>query len=289
VYYAFVIRKNKRQLAKVFVALLLVGAVTWFVSFFLSPEYSRNRVHPNYPIEHLDQSVRYILTLLANSLFDVAQLVRRGYSRLVFYCAGLVILLLYLTAFILFHKRKMWEKTIVPLYLMVYFWGVVLALLVARMPELGIRSAAAPRYASILQLGFLGVIWIFILWFRELSGWRKKTAWFLLIVFTAIPYFYHLGKAERTAAYNRNVHIKFANYVLNGDLDHPLLCRDPANRGKAGLQTLKEHKLNVFSDPDYYRKLQPAKKVRRPNFKQIVKEVVVKAREWLLRLSAREG
>lgn len=254
-YGGLICRKNGRQLLPVSLALLFAGAAAWFAYSRLSVDNARFPFDPTYVFAHPGQSFAFVLTLLANSFFDVIWLANHGYPPLVTQAIGFLILALYGVAFFIFYKKKLWEKTIAPLYLMVLLGGAASALLIARLPVTGIGNAMAVRYITLLQFGLLGLVWILILWFECLTGSRKKLAWLLLIGFTTFPYVFHLCHAASVAQQLRNLRIEYANQVLNGELQHPSFYRHPTRHSAMGLRTLQEHKLNVFADPYYYRAL----------------------------------
>lgn len=198
-----------------------------------------------YVFQHADQAAQFLLILTANSMVEINWF--PAMDRFVgVYVIGAAIVGTHLTAIYLFFKTRMWEKTYVPLYLIAYFWLICIALLLYRFPTFGLAGAAYPRYATSLQIGLLGVLWVIIYWVRSLPRIKANAAWLFVGLVSAIPYILHLSSAIISAPYVRRAELNGVKLVLEERFEgrsevcpHKRLCRN-------GVIALKDHQLNVF-------------------------------------------
>ena len=200
-----------------------------------------------YIFQHLDKVASFMLLLLANSILDINWFYKMDLVNWV-YVTGAIVAGLYVMGIYLFYKTRMWEKTYAPFYLISYFWITSLALLLYRFPIFGITGAAFPRYATTLQIGLLGVLWVMIYWIRTLPRHKAGAMWVVVGLIAGVPYILNLWLAIQQAPYIRQAETNAINMVLNEQFDmRSAIC--PAEKlCRQGVVTLKEHRLNIYRD-----------------------------------------
>ena len=124
-----------------------------------------------------------------------------------------------------------------------------MALLMYRFPSFGLVGAAFPRYATKLQIGLLGVLWVIIYWTKTLPRHKAVTTWLIIVVATGGPYLLHLSSAIETAPFVRQAEAGSMSIVLaeqfekkNEVCPNEQLCRN-------GVITLKDQRLNIYRTP----------------------------------------
>ena len=200
-----------------------------------------------YIFQHIDQAAIFMLVLLTNSILDINWFYKMGLVNWV-YVIGVATAGLHLMGLYLFYKTRMWKKTYAPLYLISYFWITSLVLMLYRFPTFGVAGAAFPRYATTLQIGLLGVLWIVIYWVSTLPRHKASAMWFAVGLVVGVPYILNLWLAIQQAPYIRNAETNAINTVLHEQFDKwSVIC--PAEKlCRQGVVTLKNHRLNIYRD-----------------------------------------
>lgn len=227
---------------------LLAISIPVFLTFMIVPGHSASGstwLALDYLLHHGGDAFQYVVTLLTNSVVDVNTIENIGFGKLIM-PIGISVLMAHLAAVYLFFRFGIWKKTYIPLYLIMFFWTVALALLLFRFPMFGIANAAAPRYATSLQIGTIGVVWVLI---AVLLGAKRKFQWLgmsALTIVVASLYLFHLNVAVHAALYYQKAAMNAVEIVQNERFEkwsfvcpHENLCRE-------GVKTLKGHKLNAF-------------------------------------------
>lgn len=245
--------------------LVLIAALLWINSFGDSRKPPGSPSGVLYVFEHLNQVIPFVLIMLANSILDINLFQRMDLLGWV-YGVGGAIALLYVIALYLFYKTRMWEKTYVPLYLISYVGILSLALLVYRFPVFGVMGAAFPRYATSLQLGWLGVLWVVIYWSKTLPKQKAGAMWFAIGLMAGVPYFLNLYLGIQMAPYIRNAEAKNADIILNEEFDERSIVCPNMKLCRQGVATLKNHRLNVYNK----NRNEPAQ----------IKDIAIKFKKW---------
>ncbi|OGQ88290.1 MAG: hypothetical protein A2464_03995 [Deltaproteobacteria bacterium RIFOXYC2_FULL_48_10] len=198
-----------------------------------------------YLLEHAGDALHYLLMLLANSVVDVNTLENIGFTKLVV-PIGVLVLAAHGAAIYLFFWLGLWKKTYIPLYLLILFWTVAFALLCFRFPVFGIANAAAPRYATSLQIGTIGVVWVFIVVLLTVENKFKWIGLSALTMCVASLYLFHLSIAVHAAPYYRQTEKNMIEIIQNEQFEKRSVACPNENLCKEGVKVLREHKLNVF-------------------------------------------
>ena len=236
-----------KQVVGVYLGLLAIS-IPVFLTFSLVPERSISGSALNafsYLLEHTGDALQYLVMLLANSVVNINTLENRGFASLIA-PIGFLVLCFQAYSIYLFFRVGIWKKTYIPLYLLVLFWTIALALLFFRFPVFGISNAAAPRYATTLQLGTIGAVWVLIV---ALLSWKNGFKWVGVSALTMgvmAMYIFHLVAAFHAAPYYQKAARNDIELIRNELFDkwsvacpHKELCEE-------GVKVLKEHKLNAF-------------------------------------------
>ncbi|MDE2346124.1 MAG: hypothetical protein KGL13_06625 [Gammaproteobacteria bacterium] len=199
-------------------------------------------------------AVQYALTTLGSSILswfwsrlgiriDVAMSV-----------TGFIVFLGYLAAVWLFFRTRMWQKTWLPLILMLYSVLFLGLLLVGRYGNGDINSAGAPRYAADLQLGLVGILWIF--YYARYSNRTTTKLWLKSVVVcaTVVVLCMQASSAvlqKRLAPFKRQYNLNFVEYLKTSQPNDiiskgpVLFCPDPALCVE-GVETLRRYGLSPF-------------------------------------------
>jgi len=238
----------KRRILSLGGVLFCLGALSSWIYSICSPRLAGSAQGVGYIIHHLGEAGIYILILLANSILDVNALVKSN-SMGIAYSVGVILLIAYCLAVIAFFKVKMWEKTYIPLFMISYLWLVALALLIHRFPVFGVSNAASPRYVTTLQIGLLGVIWVFIFAVRNIQSGVfsfNKFGWQILLLTTSILYGLHLNFAVHAACSVRVFQENSRQIVLKEEFENRSVVCPKENLCREGIVTLKENQLNIY-------------------------------------------
>lgn len=241
--------------------LVLAAVMLWINSFEASGTLNTNS-GVTYIVQHFDQAVIFMLILLTNSMLDINWFQKVGLLEWV-YVIGCAIGALYLIGLYLFYKTRMWEKTYAPFYLIAYFWIFSLALLLYRFPVFGANGAAFPRYATALQLGLLGVLWIVIYWVRTLPRNKASVMWLVVGLAVGVPYLFNLYSAIQIAPFVRNANAQAADTVLYEKFDKKSEICPNEQLCRQGVITLKDHRLNIYR-----------------NRNELAQPIVIKFKKW---------
>ena len=85
---------------------------------------------------------------------------------------GIGLFILYLLAIFLFFKRRLFEKTYLPIMLMAYAACSILAIAFGRIPMYGVKGVIASRYVCETTLGLVGLVWI--LWYEICYQFKNR-------------------------------------------------------------------------------------------------------------------
>ncbi|HVC37071.1 MAG TPA: hypothetical protein VNF46_01585 [Gammaproteobacteria bacterium] len=200
-------------------------------------------------------TVEYVLTTLGSSLLNASWLKVSSHADAALYAVGTLVLLAYLAAAWLFFRNRMWQKTWLPLILMLYSVLFLGLLLVGRYGTGDLNSEAAPRYATDLQLGLVGILWVF--YYARYSSQAVAGKWIksLAVVSTAFVLVMQAGSVflvTGMAPYQKTGILKFTQYLINSQpsdyFSNPpprFYCPDPALCVE-GVELLKEYGLRPF-------------------------------------------
>ena len=165
--------------------------------------------------------IRYILYAMEISV--VSTLANAHYPEYVHYLIGLVIFLGYLAAFWLYWKERMIRKTRMPLFLMLYSLLYLGLIMLGRFRLPATQQAEPyPRYVTDLQLGIIGMAWIFYQWAlpavaskRRIGQVARSTVAVLTVCMIAAQASATLAEIK-TAPYQRAAMEKYKQFLLHG-------------------------------------------------------------------------
>lgn len=241
-----------KKVVRVCVGLLAIS-IPVSLTFMIVPEHSVSGstwTAFDYLLRHGGEAFQYVATLLANSVVDVNTVENIGFGKLII-PIGMLVLMAHVAVVYLFFRFGIWKKTYFPLYLIMLFWTFALALLLFRLPMFGVANAAAPRYATTLQTGTIGVVWIFIVVFLNVKHRFQWTGVSALTLGVASLYLFHLNIAVHAAPYYQKVAMNFVGIVRNEQFEKFSVACPHENICKEGVRVLKEHKLNIFKELTY--------------------------------------
>ncbi len=201
-------------------------------------------------------TVEYALTTLGSSILSMSWSRISSHTDATMYAAGVIVTLSYLTAIRLFFRHRMWQKTWLPLILMLYSVLFLGLLLVGRFGNGYLNSSGAPRYAADLQLGLVGILWVF--YYARYSSQQIVGNWLklLAVITTVCMLVIQAGAAilvTGMAPYQRKDNLHFVHYMItsqsNDYFSNPppiLFCPTPAFCVE-GVDILKKYGLRPFN------------------------------------------
>jgi len=183
-------------------------------------------------------ALKYAISTMGSSILSASWSRVFSQTDIALYVAGVIIILGYLAAAWLFFRHRMWQKTWLPVILMLYSILFLGLLLVGRYGNGYLNSTAAPRYAADLQLGLIGILWVF--YYARYSSqpvagnWIKSLAvstTIFMLVMQAGSVLLVMGMAP----YLRRDNLTFVHYLVhnspNDYFSHPqpkFFCPDAA-------------------------------------------------------------
>jgi len=200
-------------------------------------------------------ALQYALTTLGSSLLNASWLQVSTHADAALYAVGSVVLLAYLAAAWLFFRNRMWQKTWLPLILMLYSVLFLGLLLVGRYGTGDLNSTGAPRYAADLQLGIVGILWVF--YYARYSNQTLTGKWLKLLVvvstiFVLVMQASSVVLVTGMAPHQRTGIQKFTRYLISSQPSDyfskppPMFyCPDPALCVQ-GVELLKQYSLRPF-------------------------------------------
>jgi hypothetical protein len=204
-------------------------------------------------------TVEYTLTTLGSSLLNDAWRQISEQADVATYVTGAIVISGYLIATWLFYRYRMWQKTWLPLIMMLYSILFLGLLLVGRYGT-GLDSAGAPRYATDLQLGIVGILWVF--YFARNSKQSPTRKWMksLVVCTTLFVLIMQTGSVllmTHVAPQQRNRNLSFVQAIMTrkpGELlsNPPPFCRRKPTRCLQGVAILKKYGLRPFYPPSDY-------------------------------------
>jgi len=105
--------------------------------------------------------VKGILIMLGGSIIP-AELSAKYAGIHFYYPVGIIILVLYTGAIILFFTKKMWKYNYLPMTLITYTISNIILIFYARASVFNLEYLASSRYVCETTLGLIGVLWILI-------------------------------------------------------------------------------------------------------------------------------
>lgn len=203
---------------------------------------------------HPWDALQYALATLGSSLLNAGWAQISSHTDAALYAVGTLVMLAYVAAVWLFFRNKMWQKTWLPLILMLYSILFLGLLLVGRYGTGNLASEAAPRYATDLQLGIVGILWVF--YYARYSSQPVTGNWVksLVVVSTVFVLIMQVGSVFlviRSAPYMRKANLDFVQYMIHSQpsdyFNNPpaFFCPDAALCVE-GVEILKEYGLKPF-------------------------------------------
>jgi hypothetical protein len=210
-----------RRYKVLLIATLLTSILSQLIYWKVPPALVQSDAHLSDVMAVFTQpwgALKYALTTLGSSLLNASWLHVSSYGDAALYTVGTVVLLAYLAAALLFFRCRMWQKTWLPLILMLYSVLFLGLLVVGRYGTGYLNSAGAPRYAADLQLGIVGILWVFF--YARYSSQALAGKWMksLVVVSTIFVLVMQAGSAFLVigmAPYQRAGILKFTQYLIS--------------------------------------------------------------------------
>ena len=192
---------------------------------------------------------------------------RQSFSDQTVLLLGLLVMLAYLFAIILYLHARLYRKTLFPMILLLTGGMNHVLVTLSRWIFLKESYALSSRYAGQFMIGILGILLIFGLWLREMRDARdtdkKKPALLLckgilsLFCILFLAGNWYTTKEEINKAPYREQNYEELSVMLRNYRDYP---EDALRRGLEwnkdpqimyhALRVLEENHLNIFRDPD---------------------------------------
>jgi hypothetical protein len=126
-----------------------------------------------YFVSNPGQVLEFIINAYAQSIVDLNKpfLFTGNIQFVLQKSIGIVALALNIYCFIVYFRNKVYMRTTIPLFLIIFSAISVIGILFSRLPEHGPEYAFVPRYIRLFIMGFLGCIWIIA--DSQIVGYKK--------------------------------------------------------------------------------------------------------------------
>jgi len=201
-------------------------------------------------------ALKYAVVTLGSSILNMSWFRISSQMGTAQYIAGVIVMLGYFAALWLFFRNRMWRKTYLPMIFMLYSVLFLGLLLVGRYGTGDLNSAGAPRYAADLQLGLVGMLWVF--YYACYSSQPVARNWIksLTLISTIFMLVMQAGSVLLVigmAPYQRKDNLDFVHYMINSQpseyFSNPpprFYCPNPALCVE-GVDILKKYGLRPFN------------------------------------------
>ncbi|MHB8404767.1 MAG: hypothetical protein ACYDCJ_05015 [Gammaproteobacteria bacterium] len=207
-----------------------------------------------YVLTHLWGAIQFSVFTLGSSLLNRLWVDYYSNYRPAMYIIGIVVIFGYMYAAWLFIKYRMWKKTWLPLVFVLYSLLFLGLLVVGRYGADYIGSTGAPRYATDLQFGIIGILWIFFYAYNSVSpfpGMRIKSIIVCSITFVILMQIGSGLLMVKIAASYKRFDQNFVHYIVNlKPVENPSTHRVSLCPNLAlciqGIEILKRYNLKPF-------------------------------------------
>lgn len=163
---------------------------------------------------------------------------------------GFILLSIYFFSIIIFVLNKLYKKTYMPLFLIMYTLIFCVLILVGRL-NYGIDYGMSSRYMNETQYGLIGVLWIISLLF-DISNEKKRYSYYI----TSVVIFVILGQLStnffewQKGPYRKIAYERMRTIALKSTLteDDTIIFQSDPYITRKGIEILKKYNLNVFYD-----------------------------------------
>jgi len=175
------------------------------------------------------------------------------------YLQGIVLAIIYIFALLIYIKKKMYLKTYIPLFLILYCFLSIIIIFYGRVFEFDLYYLMASRYTCETTLGLIGLLWIFA---NDILNNQNKTKIFsiislLIIVFSLILEAYF----EKNLDPSRGAYLgRIKDIMLNIDSasdEELIIFQASPIEVRSGINILKEYNLNIFHKENVDKLTQP--------------------------------
>jgi hypothetical protein len=170
---------------------------------------------------------------------------------------------LHFVAWIFYIYYRLYEKSYLPLLLMLYFYGLVAGILLYRVPMYGDDVLHQTRYVRSYLVGLWGLLWAILAIYRHRVGMINPLVKYFLAIFLALLFILQIGlilfswkESEKVIAHQESNYKKILFYVdsaSSGVKKDPCLkahfgmCSVKSDQRQRVLLFLQEKELNLFS------------------------------------------
>ena len=165
---------------------------------------------------------------------------------------GLIVLLFYALALILFFRSRMYERTYLPLFLIIHVFFFLTFMTIARFGLNDIGMGMSSRYTCISIYGLVAIIWIFIFAF---SGSPKPTKLIKSLIYSGFviilsgllltSFVVWNLQPDQKAKFDQLYDV--AMRIDTATNDELLKFEAPPEQVRASLRLLRQYKLNIYS------------------------------------------
>jgi len=169
-----------------------------------------------------------------------------GYNMI--YILGIIVAILYIFALLLYFKKKMYIKTYIPLFLILYCFLSIIIIYFGRATN-NIFYLMASRYTCETTLGLIGLLWIFAV---DIINNQNKTKILSIISLFIIVFglIWGANYEKKIGSYRGANFENMKEIMLNIDnVSNEELNRFQANnymQVRNGIKILKDYRLNIF-------------------------------------------
>jgi hypothetical protein len=217
-----------------------------------------------YCIENPEKTLEFIINAYAQSIanFNKPYFFLESTQKMLIKFVGIAAIIMQIYAVIIYFKNKIYLRTTIPLFLMLYSAIAVTGLLLNRLPTFGPENALSPRYIRLFVVGLLGFIWIIAdLQLCKATKNDCSLKWcYGLVLF--VPLFFIYLVSTTNLWQSSEIYFRYHQKRANGlyqSVDHPDYIMGKENRRcikhycDRGILFLKNNKLSLFRQQAPYK------------------------------------
>lgn len=237
------------------ILVMLIGLLAFFTG--LSSGSGGNPANSLFNMIKDGRMVRAFFLMLGSSIMHIEDATATEPIRRLM-ILGIILFILYMLALFLYFRRKMYEKTYMPLALMAYTACIILVISYGRIPMFGVNYVISSRYVCDTTIGLAGMLWIFLYELDNVS-WYKEKIWAVvkgttcvfamlyLVLCLRYSYKIEMGIAPYRKMYCESLIRTIQNNEVLTDSQAAPFQSDTALVNK-GLELMRKYHLGIFKE-----------------------------------------
>lgn len=167
--------------------------------------------------------------------------------------AGLVMIILNIYALRIYFKDKIYRTTMFPLFLLLFGYGLLFALLWGRFVYFGAEYAFQPRYVRVAEVNAIGLLWVYGLRVTRGLNRVRKAAYLIFTVVLVLVHVLLIPPSFKRSPWIIRYHKaeeREIRALANDEIQTPTMPRINVHGAREVAKFLREQRLSLF-DGDF--------------------------------------